>query len=361
MIGILGSGQLGRMTAMAAHALGIETLVFDQKMTHMPGGQVSPFIEGKWDDWDALRDFAQSVDVITYEFENIPLAAVRYLNDLTPVFPPMNALEIASDRIAEKAFFSSLEIEIAPYRPLRSLDQLSAIIDELSISASGGVPVIVKTARLGYDGHGQRRISSAGDIPEAMRYFNDHYDSSMSYVVECCIDLAAEYSLIVGRAQDGAICIYEPSLNQHQDQILKHSTVPAQGLNSQQSKIMEIYARKIVEGLNYVGIIGIEFFKDQAGHILVNEIAPRPHNSGHWTMDGTHCSQFQQLARILSNLPLGSSKRIADSVKMVNLIGDDVQNLNDYLQDDHAILHLYGKQEARKGRKMGHVNLVNAP
>lgn len=349
-IGILGGGQLGRMTAMAAHRLGIETLIYDPDAAHSPAGQVSPFIQASWEDKAKLAEFANQVDVITYEFENIPLESVHFLASLKPLYPDAKALDTARDRIKEKQFIANLGIAVAPFAILEHLDDLASAFDKIQGA------VILKTARLGYDGHGQIALKGKEDIHLAQDKFKTT-SATMGYVLEKKINLALEASILLVRKKDGNMDFYPPSLNEHRNHILHKSTVPA-NLKPEQVNLMLDAASKIAIALDYCGLLAIEFFIDDNGNIMVNEMAPRPHNSGHWTMDGAASSQFEQLVRAICDLPLGNCTPLYPNITMLNLLGDDIENSDEYLKDPSARLHLYGKKEIRAGRKMGHVNFI---
>ncbi len=359
-IGILGSGQLGRMTAMAAHCLGIETLIYDEAVAGKSAGQISPFMEGGWRDETALRQFAEQVDAITYEFENIPLESVKFLEQHRPVYPDSTALSIASDRIHEKQFMDGLSLPVASYAIVSDLNALADACAKI-----GGFPAILKTARFGYDGYGQMRLENEAVLENEketlVAMFEQAHRQGTRLVVERYLDLKFEASILIARFKNGKMVSYEPSRNDHQNQILHRSIVPAPDLTPQDHALMKEYAIKIAEGCNYIGLLAVECFITSNHKILINEIAPRPHNSGHWTMDGTGCSQFEQLVRILCNLPSGSPDRLFTKVEMLNLLGDAVTNLTPYLENPHARLHLYGKGAIKAGRKMGHVNLINNP
>lgn len=341
-IGILGGGQLGRMLAVAASRLGLHAHVFDPA----PG---SPAFEvarastcAPWDDEAALRAFADAVDVITYEFENIPTAALDLLERSKPVHPNRRALAVSQDRVEEKTFLNGLGLATAPWVAVDSEAALTEALETL------GTPAILKTRRLGYDGKGQLRF----DAPRAGGFAEI---GGVPSVLEGFVDFSAEISVIVARAQDGAVAAFDPGLNVHQGGILRTTTVPC-GLPSRLVTDAVLMAGRIVTALDYVGVMGVELFVTREG-LIVNEIAPRVHNSGHWTQAGCAVDQFEQHIRAVAGLPLGDGKRHADVV-MENLIGDDVDKVPALLAEGGVQLHLYGKAEARPGRKMGHVNRV---
>ncbi len=343
-IGILGGGQLGRMLAVAASRLGYKTHIFDPAPDAPAADVAHRVTTAQYDDTTALAAFASSVDVITYEFENIPTAALDQLEQLRPIRPNRRALAISQDRLLEKDFLTGLGLTCAAYRAVNSAADLTTAIDEI------GLPAILKTTRLGYDGKGQARIMAASDADTALAAVN-HSPA----VLEGFIAFTHEVSVIAARALDGAISAYDPGENVHLSGILHTTTLPARLTPSQRSDAVLIAAR-ILNALDYVGVMGVELFVTPAG-LIVNEIAPRVHNSGHWTQNGCAVDQFEQHIRAIAGLPLGDGMRHSDVV-MENLIGDDVARVPAILQERHAALHLYGKATARPGRKMGHVNRI---
>ncbi|MGL4322178.1 MAG: 5-(carboxyamino)imidazole ribonucleotide synthase [Paracoccaceae bacterium] len=342
-IGILGGGQLGRMLAVAASRLGLRCHVYDPDPA-APAGQIAWLTSAAYDDIAALSAFASNVDVITYEFENIPTAALDALQALRPIHPGRRALATSQDRIAEKDFLNSLGLQTAPYAAVNSLSDLTAAISTI------GTPAILKTTRLGYDGKGQARIMSAADAPAAW----DTMQGAPS-VLEGFIDFTHEVSVIAARGQDGSVACYDPGENVHEAGILRTTTVPTRLSPGQRTDAVLIAAR-ILNALDYVGVMGVELFVTAQG-LIVNEIAPRVHNSGHWTQNGCAVDQFEQHIRAVAGWPLGDGMRHCDVV-MENLIGDDIARIPAILRKGHAALHMYGKAAARPGRKMGHVNLV---
>ena len=343
-IGILGGGQLGRMLAVAASRLGYKTHIFDPDPDAPAADVAHRVTTAQYDDTAALAAFASCVDVITYEFENIPTAALDQLEQLRPIRPNRRALTISQDRLLEKDFLTGLGLTCAPYRAVNSAADLTTAIDEI------GLPAILKTTRLGYDGKGQARIMAASDADTALAAVN-HSPA----VLEGFIAFTHEVSVIAARTLDGAISAYDPGENVHLSGILHTTTLPARLTPSQRSDAVLIAAR-ILNALKYVGVMGVELFVTPAG-LIVNEIAPRVHNSGHWTQNGCAVDQFEQHIRAIAGLPLGDGMRHSDVV-MENLIGDDVARVPAILQERHAALHLYGKATARPGRKMGHVNRI---
>ena len=343
-IGILGGGQLGRMLAVAASRLGFRTHIFEP-MANPPAADVAHAVTtAGYDDTGALRAFAASVDVITYEFENIPTSALDVLEALRAVRPGRVALATSQDRLLEKAFLTGLGIACAPYAAVNSLADLQAAI------AVVGVPSILKTTRLGYDGKGQVRLGSADDAGAAW----DAMQGAQS-VLEGFITFTHEVSVIAARGPDGSVACYDPGQNVHRDGILHTTTLPAR-LTANQRTDAVLMAAKVLNALDYVGVLGLELFVTPGG-LIANEIAPRVHNSGHWTQNGCAVDQFEQHIRAVAGWPLGDGSRHSDVV-MENLIGDDMLRVPVLARENGAALHLYGKAEARPGRKMGHVNRV---
>ncbi len=343
-IGILGGGQLGRMLSVAASRLGFRTHVYEPS-ANPPAGHVADRVTtAAYDDLTALRAFAASVDVVTYEFENIPAEALDALDAIRPIRPNRRALAVSQDRILEKDFLSGLGLTVAPYAAVQTLDDLHAAIAKI------GVPAILKTTRLGYDGKGQARLRSADDAAKAHASMN-----GAPSVLEGFIDFSHEVSVIAARGLDGSVACYDPGENVHKDGILSTTTIPARLSPSQRTDAILLAAR-ILNALEYVGVMGVELFVTRQG-LIVNEIAPRVHNSGHWTQNGCAVDQFEQHIRAVAGWPLGDGSRHADVV-MENLIGDDVLRVPAIARERNAALHLYGKAEARPGRKMGHVNRI---
>ncbi|MDQ1848998.1 5-(carboxyamino)imidazole ribonucleotide synthase [Gemmobacter fulvus] len=343
-IGILGGGQLGRMLSVAAARLGFRCHVYEP-MANPPAAHVADVVTtAGYDDAEALRAFAASVDVITYEFENIPTAALDLLESLRPIRPNRRALAISQDRIAEKDFLTGLGLTTAPYAAVSSLADLEAAIARI------GTPAILKTTRLGYDGKGQARLRSGKDAATALAAMN-----GADAVLEGFVNFSHEVSVIAARGLDGSVACYDPGENVHRDGILHTTTIPARLTNAQRTDAVLLAAR-ILNALDYVGVMGVELFVTAEG-LLVNEIAPRVHNSGHWTQNGCAVDQFEQHIRAVAGWSLGDGGRYAD-VTMENLIGDDVLRLPEIAREPQAALHLYGKTEARPGRKMGHVNRI---
>ncbi len=335
-IGILGGGQLGRMLAVAASRLGYRSHIYEPAAA--PAGDVAYAVtNAPYEDAAALRAFAESVDVITYEFENVPTSALDLLESIRPIRPNRRTLAVSQDRLTEKDFLAGIGLRTAPYRNVETEADLPAALADL------GVPAILKTRRMGYDGKGQIRFNDAG---------GRDWTGAPS-VLEGFVDFSAEISVIVARGADGQVAAYDPGLNLHRDGILRRTTVPC-GLPQSLLTDAVLIAARIVNALDYVGVMGVELFVTPQG-LVVNEIAPRVHNSGHWTQAGCAVDQFEQHIRAVAGLPLGDGQRYAD-VEMENLIGEDMARLPELLRQPRVQIHLYGKGEARPGRKMGHVN-----
>ena len=342
-IGILGGGQLGRMLSVAASRLGYRCHIYEPGPA--PAGDVAHRVTtAPYEDEAALRAFAASVDVITYEFENVPTSALDLLESLKPIRPNRRALAISQDRIPEKTFLNSLGLQTAPWAAVTSEADLHAAVATL------GLPAILKTTRLGYDGKGQAKLTTPDDIPAAWAAMQ-----GAPSILEGFIAFDREVSVIAARSLDGAVAAYDPGENIHQDGILRTTTVPARLSPGQRSDAVLLAAR-ILTALDYVGVMGVELFVTPKG-LLVNEIAPRVHNSGHWTQAGCAVDQFEQHIRAVAGLPLGDGGRYADVV-MENLIGDDVARVPDLLKARDTQVHLYGKGAPRPGRKMGHINRI---
>ncbi len=343
-IGILGGGQLGRMLSVAASRLGFKTCIFEPG-GDCPASHVANYhFQAEYDDVEALKKFAASVDVITYEFENIPTSALDILEDIRPIRPGREALRVSQDRMTEKDFLTGLGLKTAPYADIPDAAALSAALDSI------GAPAILKTRRFGYDGKGQARIKATSDADQALADMN-----GVPSILESFVDFTTEVSIIAARGLDGSVACYDPGENVHRDGILHTTTVPATLPASARTDAV-LLAAKILNALDYVGVMGVELFVTPQG-LIVNEIAPRVHNSGHWTQNGCVVDQFEQHIRAVAGWPLGDGTRHADVV-MENLIGDDMSRVPALAQEPGVALHLYGKAEVKAGRKMGHVNRV---
>ena len=344
VIGILGGGQLGRMLAVAAARLGYRTHVYEPGAAPPAADVVHRVTSAGYEDAAALTAFAGAVDVITYEFENVPTAALDLLESLKPIHPNRRALAISQDRLAEKAFLNGIGLATAPYAAVATAKDFAAALARI------GCPSILKTTRLGYDGKGQARIKSAADSAAALAAMQ-----GAPAVLEGFIPFTHEVSVIAARASDGSVACYDPGENVHRDGILHTTTVPARLTPGQRSDAI-LAAARILNALDYVGVLGVELFVTPEG-LIVNEIAPRVHNSGHWTQNGCAVDQFEQHIRAITGWPLGDGGRHSD-VTMENLIGDDIARIPRIARERNAALHLYGKADARPGRKMGHVNRI---
>ena len=346
-IGILGGGQLGRMTAQAAARLGFMIHIFSTE-ADSPGAQVTPYVTvAALDDAEALARFASSVDVVTYETENIPLATLDAILPQAPVRPGLEVLRVAQDRLREKDYLRSIDVATAQYREVTGPDALGRAIRDL------GHRAILKTVRMGYDGKGQVMITPDINPVQAWTAIAGAVDSDGLAILESFVDYRCEISVVVVRGTNGSIANYPAVENQHANHILDTTIAPARIAPELGLRAVAI-ARHIAEKLDVVGILAVEMFVTQNDEILVNELAPRPHNSGHWTMDACYTSQFEQLVRAIAGLPLGSTERHSDAV-MKNLIGNDIDRWREAIAEPMTKLHLYGKFEARAGRKMGHV------
>jgi 5-(carboxyamino)imidazole ribonucleotide synthase len=346
-LGILGGGQLGRMSAMSAARLGIRTYIYAPGVD-CPAAQVAhTHFDSAYDDRNSLRAFADSVDVITYEFENIPIETLRFLQKYRHVYPDETLLETAQNRINEKQYFDALNIPVTPWVEINNAQDVDNFMKAHNIDRA-----IIKTARFGYDGKGQTDVDSSRNIKQAVSELGDG-----PKVVEKPVDLAAEISIITARDKLGQIVQYDPPLNRHSDHILSRSIVPC-GLDSHIQDQARDMARRLAEAVDLVGVFGLEFFVTGDGTVLANEVAPRPHNSGHWSIDACSASQFEQHVRTVCGLPVAPVWRHSDAV-MDNLIGDDIRDLEPYIQQKSTCLHIYGKGQARPGRKMGHVTYLH--
>lgn len=346
-IGILGGGQLGRMLALAAARLGFRCHIFCPD-PESPAFDVSAQrTVAAYTDAAALEIFARSVDVVTYEFENVDVAAVERLAAIVPVRPGAKPLAVSQDRLAEKSFLRDLGIDTAPFAQVDDLRSLKAAIEAI------GLPAILKTRRLGYDGKGQAILRSPGEAEAALAAI-----AVAPAILEGFVDFEREVSVIAVRALDRTTAAYDVPENVHRNGILHTSTVPA-GISGATAVEAQRIAAEITAALDYVGVIGVEFFVAEAEvpRLLVNEFAPRVHNSGHWTEDACAVSQFENHIRAIAGWPFGPTARHADAV-MTNLIGDDAAEWEKLAADPDARLHLYGKRQARPGRKMGHVTRV---
>jgi 5-(carboxyamino)imidazole ribonucleotide synthase len=341
VIGILGGGQLGRMTATAAARLGYRVHTFCPDR-NAPASHVSWHnTVAAYDNKSALKTFAESVDVVTFEFENIPSATTEYLAALKPTRPKPHVLYLTQERLREKRFLASINVPTTKFLDVARQEALESAVKAL------GRPAILKSAEFGYDGKGQVRIDGDMDLFEAWVKMGGEIG-----ILEAYVDFVREISVIVARGPDGSTAIYQPVENQHKNHILDVTLVPAR-ISQAVAGRAEAIARHIATEIGLVGLLAVEMFVTHNDEVLVNELAPRPHNSGHWTLDGCITSQFEQFVRAVCGLGLGSTEPHSDAV-MKNLIGDDVNGWRELLNDPAVKLHLYGKTEARPGRKMGH-------
>ncbi len=348
-IGVLGSGQLGRMFAIAARRMGYRVHTFSPE-GDTPTGQVADVeVAAEYTDLDALRAFARNVSVVTFEFENVPIEAVDAVEEHAPVRPSGVALHTAQQRAREKAFLADRGFPTAPFVRAETLDELWSGVAAL------GTPAVVKTAAFGYDGKGQHKVTTPADVEHIWTAIG-HQEA----IVEKLVSLQAEISVIAARGLDGDIAEFAPFENRHRHHILDLTTSPAAVSDAIRRRAFDI-TRAVLEELQYVGVLCIEFFVTTAGELLVNELAPRPHNSGHLTFDAAVTSQFEQQVRAICGLPLGSTELLRPAA-MVNLLGDlwvdGKPNWSAALRSRDVKLHLYGKTEPRPGRKMGHITAM---
>lgn len=354
-IGILGGGQLGRLLALAAAKLGYNTHVFCPEHA-CPASLVSTHTTcAAYDDFEALDAFAHQIDVATFEFENVPSETVARIAGSVQVRPSWTALEIAQDRAKEKAFFADIGAATAPWRPVHSLEDLIAAFTAVD------TPAILKTARLGYDGKGQILIDNPEEAEAAWSEITSgqNLESAMVpfAVLEGFVKFTSEISVIAARGLDGHTQCFEPVENVHKKHILHTTTAPA-NISPTTAKTAIGIAERAAEALDLVGIVAVEMFVTSYGGVLVNEMAPRPHNSGHWTLDACQTDQFTQLIRAICGLPLAEPLRHSNAV-MTNLLGDEISNLEAFHADPACHVYVYGKTEPRPGRKMGHVTRLS--
>ena len=347
-IGIIGGGQLGRMLAMAAAQLGYRCHVYAPDADAPAAAVAARFTQEAFEDSAALERFARDVDVVTYEFENLPVAPLAAVAGRVPVHPPVEALEIAQDRLSEKAFVQRHGGRPTPFAAVDGRAGLDSALAEL------GAPAILKTRRFGYDGKGQARIGSAEEAGAAWEAV-----AGAPCVLEAFVRFDAEFSILLCRGADGETLTWDAPVNRHEGGILVTSDVPAGPALEAAIPIAEAVARRVAEALDHVGMLTMEFFA-VGGEPVFNEMAPRVHNSGHWTIEGARTSQFENHIRAICGLPLGATGLLAPRVSMRNLVGGEAEGWRDILADPAAHLHLYGKSEARPGRKMGHVTRLLA-
>jgi len=346
VLGILGGGQLGRMSALAAARLGIKTHIYCPE-EHCPASQVTDrFTWNSYENEQSLREFANSVDVISYEFENIPLETVRFLSAIKPIYPDERLLEVSQNRLKEKKFLNDIGIPTAPWAPVLNAGDIDAILRQWKVS-----DCIIKTTRFGYDGKGQLKHTIKDKSQDSWTKLKTN-----EAIIEGIISFAYEMSVIVARDVFGVIECFPAVINEHHNHILSRTISPAPIPAALQDEAKDM-AIRLAKAVELVGVLALELFVTKDGKILANEIAPRTHNSGHWTMDACTVSQFEQHVRTVCGLPVAKAVQHTD-VEMINLIGDDINRLPEYYKTPNACVHLYGKDEAREGRKMGHVNIL---
>jgi 5-(carboxyamino)imidazole ribonucleotide synthase len=347
-IGIVGGGQLGRMIGMAASRLGYRVHVFTDQAGSSAAQITDRATVAAYNDLDAMRQFADVVDVVTIEFENLPVEGLRAIAGDVPVRPSPDVLATCQDRLTEKQFLQSLDVPTAPFAAISSAAELKSAIATL------GLPSILKTRRMGYDGKGQVKIDRADEADAAWRALRGN-----EAVLEGFVTFEREISVITVRTEDGQKASYVPVENRHENHILAKTIAPAP-IPDDQAEAAVALAERIADGLDLVGLVAVEMFQTADGGILVNELAPRPHNSGHWTMDACLVSQFEQVIRAITGLPLGSPERFANA-EMDNLLGEAAEDWLELIKRPYARLHLYGKTPIRAGRKQGHITTLRWP
>jgi 5-(carboxyamino)imidazole ribonucleotide synthase len=343
-IGILGGGQLGRMLSVAAARLGFQCHIFEPGAAPPAGAVAQAVTTAPYEDAEALRAFAGACDLVTFEFENVPTAALDLIESLVPIRPGREALRVSQDRLTEKTFLAGLGLSVAPFADVPDGAALAAAVAEI------GAPAILKTRRFGYDGKGQARLARPEEAEAALAEMQ-----GAPAILEGFVEFSHEVSVIAARGLSGEVACFDPGENLHEGGILRKTTVPAR-LSSAQRTDAVLLAARILNALDYVGVMGVELFVTPRG-LVVNEIAPRVHNSGHWTQNGCTVDQFEQHIRAIAGWPLGDGSRFAE-VEMENLIGADVERVPELARQPDLALHLYGKAEVKPGRKMGHVNRI---
>jgi 5-(carboxyamino)imidazole ribonucleotide synthase len=342
-VGILGGGQLGRMMALAGYPLGLRFRFYDSN-PDSPGSHVAEQVTGAFDDAAALAKFTAGLDVVTYEFENVPAASARQVAQNAPIFPAPQILEMAQDRLTQKNWFKELEVSTAPFANIETADMLEAAVAEVAL------PAVIKTRRSGYDGKGQLVLRSWHDAERVWKTLG-----AVPLIAEGFVPFERELSIIAARGRSGETAFYPLVENHHREGILRLTLAPAPGLTKELQAAAEGMARRVMDALQYVGVLTIELFQYQ-GQLLANEMATRVHNSGHWSIEGAHASQFENHMRAVAGMPLGSTAPRGVSA-MINLIGE-VPDSATVLAIPGAHLHLYGKSPA-KGRKLGHITIVD--
>ncbi|MBU6338488.1 MAG: 5-(carboxyamino)imidazole ribonucleotide synthase [Rickettsiales bacterium] len=344
VIGIIGGGQLGRMTCFAAHKMGFQTVVFTDLENSPASFVTNKIIVADYSDEKALKKFADLIDVATFEFENIPAKTVEFLSSLKPVYPNVDVLKTTQNRLLEKTFLNSIGARTVDFAEIKTFEDLEK-------NQKNFKKAILKTATMGYDGKGQFVLKGEENLENIFSQVKNQ-----KLILEKFCPFDSEISVMVARSKNDEIAAYEPLTNIHKNGILDESHYPAKISDDLKIKAQEL-AKKIAQELNLIGILAVEMFV-AGDELLVNELAPRPHNSGHFSMDACITSQFEQLIRAISGLPLGSTKFHAKGY-MKNLIGDEVNDLEKFYQNKNAKIHLYGKAEVKAGRKMGHVNILD--
>jgi len=344
-VGVLGGGQLGRMLALAGARLGLDVVIFDPQPNCPASRVAAETVTAAYDDLDAVARFAASVEAVTYEFENVPVEAAREAARHAPLRPGVKALEVAQDRVTEKTFLNENHAPTVAFRRVRTADEARTAAQDL------GVPAVLKTRRFGYDGKGQAVIRKVERASQAFAAIGEN-----PAILEAFAPFVRELSIIAARSEDGEVIAYPLVENIHGDGILKETRAPAEATDAARAEADRI-ARAILTALDYVGVLAVELFELEDGRLRVNEIAPRVHNTGHWTEAACRVSQFEQHMRAVAGWPLADPAPIRKA-RMINLIGEEVDAWPDWLANPKAVLHLYGKRETRPGRKMGHVTLL---
>lgn len=353
-LGILGGGQLGRMSAVAAANLGISVIIYSPE-AHCPASYVAKeTIVADYDNKAALKEFSDKTDVISYEFENIPIKTIEYLESLkaNSVLPEKTLLHVSQDRIKEKSFLNDNGIKTTSWATVQNLSEIQATADQWKTKK-----FILKTVRFGYDGKGQIKCETAKlhDDQDLKEFLKDNDGHAL--IMENFVPFDKEISVVIARDKDGKTESYGPMLNQHKNHILHITTVPCDINDAVKAQAFDV-SKTIADAVNLVGVLTVEFFVSDNNILLVNEIAPRTHNSGHWTIDACTVSQFDNHVRTVCGLPAGSSERHSNAT-MLNLIGTDIHTIDEYIEDDFTCIHLYGKKQVKEGRKMGHVTILS--
>ena len=344
-LGILGGGQLGKMIAVEASRLGIKTCIFDPNENAPAFQNANIIVNSNYNNKKALKKFVEHSDKVTYEFENIPLESLNFLEKNSQIFPGSKALKYSQDRLLEKEFISNLGITVAPFYQIKKYIDVKDALEKLKGNA------ILKTRKFGYDGKGQHIIKKYR-IPN----IKDNIEKN-KYIIEGIIKFKKEISVIVIIKKDGSAVCYEPSENKHVNGILRESVFPAKISKKTKNRAKAI-AVKLARSLNIIGIIAIEMFVDKSDEIIVNEVAPRPHNSGHWTMDACNVSQFEALVRVIFDMPIPHIKYY-HNCKMINILGENYNVIEKSLNKKNHKLYIYGKDEIKNGRKLGHINILS--